>query len=856
MHRARRIVVEPCCKRECLLTHGYESGVSIALQCFAELEGLTPKEKKIYMLEKVRACITGKSSKGYFKFNWKIGSQPGLVMDRVCRVCFCRAYGCGLTYVEVLIAKLKIGDRNSEKALSDARPAVNSAFVKNLKALATVYDIELTPLQIAALVVPNTVASLTCFAWMQAFFDAVGDQQPNHAEIHLEPTDIKVVHSEYHQVIGDAGEPVLEYHSFLNLWETCFPHVKIREFKAVTGKCKTCTLLSEARRKQLSLAGRRYLTELHALHRTMYMGERLKYYDRRNEAMLMPRLYWSGIGDGMMQAHCVLPHRGNMVAFPQTLPQHLQGLIAHGRSVEIYRTFHNVPVTSNLATHCLLLALEKIKREEGRVPDTVYYQIDGGPENTANAVFGIAELTIVRGLTKRVVITRLPVGHTHEDIDSKFAVIWKRIRNKFILSPIQYLREIEVALTTDRTPCNVHDIFIVPDYAAYIVPFLDPNIGRYAKRHKDTDWTQLQFEFVAVPRSDSFPLGSRMTYRKYSQDQVLLIEASDTEGSLGFKLLRGEVKAQPEAVPPHVPLGMFVLRELPTDGLQLRPEPFIAGSRSSLEKVVDCIQRTFAKHLPEVVDEWITFRDEMCPQDDDAERFVREKGMYIPFQQELFSGAPVEPRLDDVVGGVGDTAATDIAFTASMRWSGRGAEREKVSNVPYTGDAEAAPTVAVGARVPPAALSRKRQQERSPSVSSASSSDEPSFEYLELSASDSGAVNYVKYIGRIFDDDEDGGTFKIISVCDMRKVGARRSTNTVFAFKYIDVSGDPEDFLYTPVREMLNSYWCKWKTNAPQRSARGDRGGDTTAGCTRTALSSLASSSSSSSRAATRRSNN
>lgn len=443
------------------------------------------------MLEKVRSCIVGQTTKGYLKFNWRIGGLPGKVMENVCRECFCHAYGCGLTYVEVLIAKVKLGDRNAAPALEDTCPAVQSAFVKNLTTLAESFDIELTPLQLAALVVPNTVASLSCFAWMQSFFEAVGDKQPNHNEIHLEPTEVKAVHAEYYQVISDAGEPVLEYTAFLNMWDTCFKHVKIREFKAVTGKCKTCTLLSEARRKQLSLAGRRYLTELHALHRTMYMGERLSYYERRNNAMLMPRSYWSGIGDGMMQAHCVLPHRGNMVASPQTLPQHVQGMIAHGRSIEIYRTFHNVPVTSNLATHCLLLALEKVKLEEGRVPDTVYYQIDGGPENTANAVFGIAELIIVRGLAKRVVITRLPVGHTHEDIDSKFAVIWKRIRNKFVLTPVQYAREIEAALTTDSTPCHVHDIFIVPDYASYILPYLDPNLGRYAKRHQDNDWTQL-----------------------------------------------------------------------------------------------------------------------------------------------------------------------------------------------------------------------------------------------------------------------------------------------------------------------------------------------------------------------------
>ena len=207
----------------------------------------------------------------------------------------------------MLVSKLKFGDSNSERTLSDKQPPAKACFLKNLVALAATFDIELSQRQLAALVVPNSVASLTCFAWMQSFFDAVGDQQPNHNEIHLEPTDIKTVHAEYQQVVGDAGEPVLQYQSFLNMWTSCFKHVKIREFKAVSGKCTTCCLLSEARRKQLSLAGRRYLTELHALHRTMYMGERLQYYERRNNAMLMPRSYWSGIGDGMMQATACSP---------------------------------------------------------------------------------------------------------------------------------------------------------------------------------------------------------------------------------------------------------------------------------------------------------------------------------------------------------------------------------------------------------------------------------------------------------------------------------------------------------------------------------------------------------------------
>lgn len=151
-----------------------------------------------------------------------------------------------------------------------------------------------------------------------------------------------------------------------------------------------------------------------------------------------------------------------------------------------------------------------------------------------------------------------------------------------------------------------------------------------------------------------------------------------------------------------------------------------------------------------------------------------------------------------------------------MQWSGRGTGRERVPDVPYVSN-----TGSNGAPAP--ARGRKRRPDRSPSVSSESSSDGPSFTYVELSNSDAGAVEYMKYVGRLFDDDEDGGTFKIVSVCDMRKVGTRRSTNVVYAFKYVNIDDDSGEFLYTPVREMLNSYWCKWKAVASQRIARGSR---------------------------------
>ncbi len=165
---------------------------------------------------------------------------------------------------------------------------------------------------------------------------------------------------------------------------------------------------------------------------------------------------------------------------------------------------------------------------------------------------------------------------------------------------------------------------------------------RYAKVNNDTDWTQLQFTFTAVPLSDSFPLGVKVVYRKYSANEVLIIEqAPGEEGVLGFKVVSAEVCDQPEAIPPHVPEGMFLLRSIPAPDADLKPAPFVSGSRELLESVVKAIDRHFATHLPDVVHEWEHFRDFIAPQDDDANRYVREHGMHIPLNDVLFGDAAV-----------------------------------------------------------------------------------------------------------------------------------------------------------------------------------------------------------------------
>jgi hypothetical protein len=75
---------------------------------------------------------------------------------------------------------------------------------------------------------------------------------------------------------------------------------------------------------------------------------------------------------------------------------------------------------------------------EGYLPEVLYLQIDGGAENANQIMLAICELLIIRGFVREIHICRLPVGHTHEDIDSIFGTIWRYLRSNFALNPVKY----------------------------------------------------------------------------------------------------------------------------------------------------------------------------------------------------------------------------------------------------------------------------------------------------------------------------------------------------------------------------------------------------------------------------------
>jgi hypothetical protein len=145
---------------------------------------------------------------------------------------------------------------------------------------------------------------------------------------------------------------------------------------------------------------------------------------------------------GMSQDHCALPYYGGNDTSSIVVKQKIMGAKQHGLSKSFYRLFPHISGGCNLAIEVVMNEIEQrmdrcITHDE-YFPRYLFLQIDGGAENTAKEFYAFCEYLVREEIFDKVEVSRLPVGHTHEDIDAMFGVIWRAAQGKTIITPQQW----------------------------------------------------------------------------------------------------------------------------------------------------------------------------------------------------------------------------------------------------------------------------------------------------------------------------------------------------------------------------------------------------------------------------------
>jgi hypothetical protein len=98
------------------------------------------------------------------------------------------------------------------------------------------------------------------------------------------------------------------------------------------------------------------------------------------------------------------------------------------------------------------------------------------------------EWLVAKRAVKKIVYSRCPTGHTHEDIDRTFSVLWNHFAGLACHTPNEYKSIIYEAYEKGTYNVEVFDVHAVPDYNEW----LKPHMGRMEKLHK-LALTQHQF---------------------------------------------------------------------------------------------------------------------------------------------------------------------------------------------------------------------------------------------------------------------------------------------------------------------------------------------------------------------------
>ena len=296
--------------------------------------------------------------------------------------------------------------------------------------------------------VKDTDAAREAYMWFYKFISLVGDNAPNRKDKIQIPGIYtqESIHAIYkHHILtwytGNEHEP-LDLRSFEEMWHNIFPNVSITKYCQVSGKCYHCHSLYERQEVFTCEEDLENIRKLATIHKIMIEMQRGAYMRNRELAQSHPNLYMSLIMDGMSQDHCILPFLAQQDKNNIVVKQKIIGAKQHGFSKTIYRLFPHVNTGGNVACEVLLHEIEKridyCIENNLPFPRWLFLQIDGGSENTSRTFYALCEDLVRQGVFDRIEAARLPVGHTHEDIDAMFGVLWRAAQGKTIVSPQQW----------------------------------------------------------------------------------------------------------------------------------------------------------------------------------------------------------------------------------------------------------------------------------------------------------------------------------------------------------------------------------------------------------------------------------
>ena len=189
-------------------------------------------------------------------------------------------------------------------------------------------------------------------------------------------------------------------------------------------KCTICVAHRGRLASSTSALEREQLYKDIEVHVQEVRAEKSLYYDNRERGRTQPKEFMSVIIDGADCSKHELPHfaEASKASCDSTnIKMHVYGALIHGyRSIIATMPDHEAQ-GHNVTVQMLWQCINTHYREKLYLPKVLLLQLDNTTkQNKGQYLFGFLSLLVERGVFKKVLLSFLPVGHTHEDIDQLF----------------------------------------------------------------------------------------------------------------------------------------------------------------------------------------------------------------------------------------------------------------------------------------------------------------------------------------------------------------------------------------------------------------------------------------------------
>ena len=212
--------------------------------------------------------------------------------------------------------------------------------------------------------------------------------------------------------------------TFGRIWGKDFSRLRTRKWIPFA-KCSVCLDLRLLREKTKDIKERQRLDQKLRAHLKLVQRERNAYYNRKKLGIDKGSTYMSMIVDGADQGEYALPYEHIKNKGSETcekIKMKLMGVLVHGVRAFAYTVVPTCRQGVNVSIEAIHRTLVKLVRSGHKLPPKLYLQLDNTSKQCKSRfLFLYLGLLVHYGTFDKIVVSHLPVGHTHEDIDQMFS---------------------------------------------------------------------------------------------------------------------------------------------------------------------------------------------------------------------------------------------------------------------------------------------------------------------------------------------------------------------------------------------------------------------------------------------------